>query len=524
MRKEEKLSIIYETIAMAITKTDKSWQNFLDFSSKIYKYHFDNALLVYAQKPNVTTLATRPIWNKVGRYVNRGESGIGVFEYKEGKSTLRYLFDIKQTNGVELADRWELNETNENLLVQKLNISYDNKNINDVIETLIMESLDKNFDRYLIGIEEDLKNHPLEKVDLKDIKETLREIFEKSSLYCVNQRCGIYQDDLYLPIIEHFDSIPLVARVGFAVTETSKDVLVQIEKQIKIIEKGRVENYESRRIIEQQGITRTNKILNDGRGQYGGNTTREVWANGNGEPTREQPTEVYESENARQVDDNDVGNRGRSQRDDGEHNGENTSSQQDTSSSRGDSSERRNTSTEIEENKQQYVAGNMSIFDNEELPNSNGNSFLVEETVNKEVEKQKPMGNTLEHRLYNEVEKQFPQIINKSYKYIKLKSKSGVFMDLYVERIDRDKIAIAHTFEQNGDSARTPDQFHDSGTSRVMFDPEIVFRVNDDERTITSETFEQTGFMFQDVYATDTPSLTLQRDINDFLEDWLNNI
>ncbi len=540
MKIDERLSIIYETMVVAITKTDRSWQSFLDFGSKIYKYPFDNALLLYSQNPNVTTLATRPIWNKVGRYVNRGEKGIAVFEYKNAKATFRYLFDIKQTNGQELADRWELNETNEDLLVEKFNSNDDNIKIENIIESLILESLEKNFDSYLVGIEEDLKNHPLEKVDLKAIKETLQEVFEKSSLYFVNQRCGIYQDELYLPIIEHFDSIPLVARIGYAVTETSKDVLLQIEKQMKIIEKERIENYERTRLSERQGITSTYQSTSRGSTAGRTDTTREVWANGNGEPTREQPTEIYESKNARQVDDNDVGNRGRSQSNDGEnssrdvverpnatdggHNGENTSPQQDTSSSRGDSSERHNPSTEIEEKQQQYIAENMSIFDNEELPNSNGNSFLVEETVNKEVEKQKPMGNTLEHRLYNEVEKQFPQIINKSYKYIKLKSKSGVFMDLYVERIDRDKIAIAHTFEQNGDSARTPDQFHDSGTSRVMFDPEIVFRVNDDERTITSETFEQTGFMFQDVYSTDTPSLTLQRDINDFLEDWLNNI
>ncbi|MFV0441233.1 MAG: GNAT family N-acetyltransferase [Lachnospirales bacterium] len=111
--------------------------------------------------------------------------------------------------------------------------------------------------------------------------------------------------------------------------------------------------------------------------------------------------------------------------------------------------------------------------------------------------------------MYNKFEKQFPQIIDKSYRYIKLKSEFGIFMDLYVERIAKDKIAIAHTFIQNRD---------------LMRDTEIVFTVDDNEQTINAEVFEQSGFMYQDVNEGDAPNLRLQGDINNFFEEWLKNI
>lgn len=68
--------VIYETIAPSVTRSEAAWKDYLRFGSRIYKHQFDNALLVYAQNPKATMLATTPIWNKINRYVNRGEKGI----------------------------------------------------------------------------------------------------------------------------------------------------------------------------------------------------------------------------------------------------------------------------------------------------------------------------------------------------------------------------------------------------------------------------------------------------------------
>ena len=52
LRKDEKLKTIYETIAPHITRTESAWRDYLGFAARLYKYSFDNALLVYAQNPN----------------------------------------------------------------------------------------------------------------------------------------------------------------------------------------------------------------------------------------------------------------------------------------------------------------------------------------------------------------------------------------------------------------------------------------------------------------------------------------
>jgi len=49
LRKDERLRTVYETIAPHITRTEGAWRDYLGFAARLYKYSFDNALLVYAQ-------------------------------------------------------------------------------------------------------------------------------------------------------------------------------------------------------------------------------------------------------------------------------------------------------------------------------------------------------------------------------------------------------------------------------------------------------------------------------------------
>ena len=69
LRKDEKLKTIFETAAQLIVRNESSWKDYLAFASKIHKYNFDNALLIYAQTSEVTALASLAQWNKIGRSV-----------------------------------------------------------------------------------------------------------------------------------------------------------------------------------------------------------------------------------------------------------------------------------------------------------------------------------------------------------------------------------------------------------------------------------------------------------------------
>ena len=47
----------------------------LSLTGRLYRYEFDNILMIYAQKPHSTLVADYDTWKKVDRYVKRGSKG-----------------------------------------------------------------------------------------------------------------------------------------------------------------------------------------------------------------------------------------------------------------------------------------------------------------------------------------------------------------------------------------------------------------------------------------------------------------
>lgn len=152
---------IYAEITKEITKDKEAWKDFLKFSSNIYKYDFNNAVLIYAQKPDATMVANMKIWNRnVGRYVNKGTRSIAVFDSNSIKPKLQYLFDIKDTNGPtdRIPKLWELDENVKQPLLNNLNKKYNLKNtdINNTITNIVEFKINEK----LKNIMNNYKNNP----------------------------------------------------------------------------------------------------------------------------------------------------------------------------------------------------------------------------------------------------------------------------------------------------------------------------------------------------------------------------
>lgn len=115
-----------------ITSEANEWRKSLDFSLKIYKYKFDGRILIYAQKPDATAVANMKIWNRIGRYVNKGTRSIAVIDKSKARLKLEYLFDVSNTNGPPwtIPKTWQLNEEILLKLVDRLNNEWDMKELN----------------------------------------------------------------------------------------------------------------------------------------------------------------------------------------------------------------------------------------------------------------------------------------------------------------------------------------------------------------------------------------------------------
>jgi uncharacterized protein YqiB (DUF1249 family) len=92
-----------------------------------------------------------------------------------------------------------------------------------------------------------------------------------------------------------------------------------------------------------------------------------------------------------------------------------------------------------------------------------------------------------------------------------MKFKSPGLMDLNVDRLTGDTIALAHNGKQNGD---------------VMADPDVEVRINRPGKMAEALTFKNDYLgIFQEVYPEPGKYYPkLKKELNDFLNDWLKNM
>lgn len=242
---------IYAKITGIVTSSKKEWKDFLDFAARIYKYNFDNVVLIYAQRPDAAMVASMEIWNKrIGRYVNRGTRSIAVFDTSVSNIKLKYLFDIKDTNGEPhtIPKLWKLNDEITPGLIYNINEKYslEANTIENLISQITDIKVNENFDNILIDFEDDIKNTWLEDLPTEGFLSYFAQTITESVNYMVARRCGIqsliFTEENSFMVINHFNTRPLTIRLGNSVNTISQEILREFEGEvIKIIKEKRSE-------------------------------------------------------------------------------------------------------------------------------------------------------------------------------------------------------------------------------------------------------------------------------------------
>lgn len=199
MRKDEKLKTIYETIAPYITRNESSWRDYLRFASTFYKYSFDNTLLIFAQNPNVTMLAPTAIWNKVGRYVNKGSTGIAVCEYENARLTINHLFDISQTHGKEVvATNWKFDDELKKQIVIHFSQEYNlnTENFSECIQQISHKAVMGSQYLQLQSFYEGDENSIFESLPQDGLQLQFQGLLSDSVSYFVGKRCGLSDEEI----------------------------------------------------------------------------------------------------------------------------------------------------------------------------------------------------------------------------------------------------------------------------------------------------------------------------------------
>lgn len=368
MGRIKELREIYQVITKEIVKNKESWESYLKFASKIYKYDFNNdmvthdfnnTILIYNQNPKATMVADMKTWNEFGRKINRGTKSIAVFDEDPTQVNLNFVFDVKDTYGNgKVPSLWKLTDEVKEPIIEKLNGKYNlkYKSLDKIIESMVEIKLNENMYKFYQEINDD------------KIISNFTETAIESAKFMVAQRCGINTEYKYdFKFLSDFNTISLICRLGIAVTETSKEVLKEIELSVKQINKERNVNKDgiNRNGIQGSGwdIIPTNSSFKESGSRK--EAIREIWENGNEISQRELSSEIQQSINGRRFKRNDVESRQRSQREVGsnnesdvrkeshkesrEYNGKLQSQAHDKGDSRGNSSKRNSTSDKIVE-------------------------------------------------------------------------------------------------------------------------------------------------------------------------------
>ena len=240
--------------AEQITGSYQKWTAFLTTAARLYKYPYNEQLMIFAQRPEATACAEYDLWNKqMRRYVRRGSKGIALVDTSSDQPKLRYVFDVSDTSGGENSRRpylWEYRQEHREVvsaaLEQRFDVSGEN-GLADQMERVAAQLVDEYWHdnwRDIVGI---VDGSFLEGYDDFNIGAAFRNAAVVSTTYALLSRCGMQPGDYFehedfLNVFD-FNTPQTVAALGTAISQSSELVLRQIEITIK--------NYEREKLAER---------------------------------------------------------------------------------------------------------------------------------------------------------------------------------------------------------------------------------------------------------------------------------
>ena len=239
---EEYLALAQRT-ANGLTRYWESWTAYLTTASRLYKYRFEDQLMIYAQRPDATACADYDIWNnRMNRYVRRGSKGIALLDESSGYPRLHYVFDVSDT-GVRRNSRdpdlWQYNDDLKQPVSDALTAAYGisherfSQQLADIAGKLVADYWDNNSE----DIRAIVDGSFLMDYDEAGVEMQFKSAAAISVTYTLLERCGIepagWFDKDDFQAVYNFSTPDSVYALGAAVSDMSREVLRQIERTVK---------------------------------------------------------------------------------------------------------------------------------------------------------------------------------------------------------------------------------------------------------------------------------------------------
>lgn len=243
-RKYEIITELYHRTQKSVT-APQAWQSFLHSACQNYRLSFDEQLLVYAQRPDATAVLEIERWNeRFGRWVNRGATGIAVFDGEyTGRSRLKYYFDISDTHGSRFARPvpiWEVKTEYETDITETLENSFgelaDKSDLASALLSAAKNAVEDNMPDYLSELHSCKENSFLEELDDLNVEVLYKSVLQNSVGYMLLTRCGInpgdyFEDDDFRDAL-NFNTPETLNALGTATGDISQMCLSAISRTV----------------------------------------------------------------------------------------------------------------------------------------------------------------------------------------------------------------------------------------------------------------------------------------------------
>ena len=126
----------------------EKFEHYLAFLAKFHNYSINNSMLIGAQCPNATHVASYDKWKELGRQVKKGEKGIGIFAPVLTKKTIevdgnngeKEKREVKKLNGFRIAKVFDVSQTSGEPLPETEKVTGDPGSYLSKLESIISEN------------------------------------------------------------------------------------------------------------------------------------------------------------------------------------------------------------------------------------------------------------------------------------------------------------------------------------------------------------------------------------------------
>lgn len=249
-RKFDLISELYDRTCKMVVSSPKNWEAFLSSACRNYKLRFDEQLLIFAQRPDATAVLEIERWNSsFGRWVNRGATGIAVFD-DAARSTQRLIhyFDISDTHESRYSRPvpiWTMKPEYEQEVIQTLESSFaatsDNSSLADTVMSAAKNAAEDNLPDYTRDLLYSVNDSFLEELDEDNITAIYRKVVTNSVAYMMMARLGISTEEYFdredFEDVVNFNTPATLNALGFAVSDIAQMGLAEVARTVISLER-----------------------------------------------------------------------------------------------------------------------------------------------------------------------------------------------------------------------------------------------------------------------------------------------